>query len=99
MDNKIKKAITRAVRKLVGFSLNERAMNGNSIEVSLMGRFRHDVWITDNSTLATTITASPKVVAEIPEFESEIEKHIAELTAKFHKSSEPLETLKTEVNE
>jgi len=83
MDNKIKKAISKAMAKLVGFSLNEKAMNGNSIEIALMGRFRHDVWVTDNQNNSVTITAAPVTVEAIPEFDREIEKAIAELKAKF----------------
>jgi hypothetical protein len=83
MDNKIKKAISKAMGKLVGFSLNEKAMNGHTIEVTLMGRFRHDVWVVNDSGNAINITASPKTIADIPAFENEIEKAIAELKAKF----------------
>ncbi len=83
MDNQIKKAISKAMGKLVGFALNEKVMNGRTIEVALMSRFRHDIWITDNSNLACTIIQSPKVTDEISDYEHQIEKAIAEMKAKF----------------
>ena len=96
MDNQIKKAISKAMAKLVGFSLNEKAMNGHTIEVALMCRFRNDVWITDNQNLACTIIQAPKLINEISDYEWRIEKAMAELRAKFYSPDEILAKLKPE---
>lgn len=99
MNNEIKKAISKAMAKLVGFSFNEKKMNGKTIEVALMGRFRNDVWVTDNSNNAVIIIGAPLFIDAIPSYERQIEKAIAELTVKFYTSDKIMATLNTEVNE
>lgn len=71
--------------KLVGFSLNGKAMNGNSINACVNGQFNHDIWVTDPSDKdwPIDIILSPRVVEDIPAFERAIEKKIADLKAKF----------------
>ena len=98
MEQEIKTAISKAMTKLVGFSLNDKAMNGNSVQVALHGEFRHDIWISTPDTCIKIIN-SPKSTNEIPDFEATIEKFMAETKARFHTPAEVLSTLNTEVNE
>lgn len=98
MNNEIKKAISKAMAKLVGFSLNEKAMNGNSIQACIHGEFEHSIWVCTPDTDLELIYP-PKSVDGIPEFEAEIEKFIAETRARFHTPAEVMVTLNTEVNE
>jgi len=85
MDNKIKKAISKAMAKLVGFSLNEKATKGNSVQINLMGQYDHDIWVTDNSCVNhhIDIILTPRVTEDIPAFERVIEKKMADLKARF----------------
>ncbi len=101
MNNEIKKAISKAMAKLVGFSLNEKAMNGNPVNVNVNGQFGHDIWVTDpsNATWPIDIILSPKTIEDIPAFERVIEKKMAELKVRFHTSAEVMANLDTKVNE
>lgn len=85
MDNKIKKAISKAMGKLVGFALNEKSTKGNSVQINLMGQYGHDIWVTDHSCAnhRIDIILTPRVTEDIPAFERVIEKKMAELKAKF----------------
>ena len=98
MNQEIKTAISKAMTKLVGFSLNDKAMNGNSVQVALHGEFRHDIWVSTPST-NFEIIESPKSMNDIQDFEAKIEKIMAEIKAMFHTPAEVLSTLKTEANE
>jgi len=99
MDNEIKKAITKAMNKLVRFSLNENKMNGKAIEVALHGRFNHDIWVTSLEHSVIQIIEAPKTIGCIPDFEDKIEKFMAETRVIFHTPAEVLSTLNTEANE
>ena len=90
------------MRKLVGLSLNEKAMNGNSIAVEIHGRFKHQVWVTSFTSEKyhdLTIIDRPKSIAGIADFESRVEKVMAEIKVKFHAPDQVLAALNTEVNE
>lgn len=99
MKDEIRTAISKAMGKLVGFSLNEKKMNGHSIQVSTHGRFNHDVWVAPTGGLIEMIKR-PELLSDIPKFESEVEKVIAKLTVNFANTpAEILATLHSEVNE
>jgi len=85
MDNKIKKAISKAMAKLVGFSLNEKSMNGHSVNAELKGQFDHDIWIIDasNTEWPIDMILRPRTIEDIPAFERLIEKKMADLKARF----------------
>ena len=99
MKHEIKTAISKAMRKLVGLSLNEKAMNGHNIEVALHGRFNHDIWVCQHGGKDLLIINAPTSINDINNFESKIEKLMAEIKAKFHDPKYILATLNTPVNE
>lgn len=98
MQNEIKKSISKAMTKLVGFSLNEKKMNGHSIQACLHGEFRQSIWVCTPET-DLDIIYPPESIDGIPEYEAVIEKFIAETTVKFHTPAEVLANLNAEVNE
>jgi len=98
MNNEIKTAISKAMSKLVGLSLNEKAMKGNSMQVALHGEYNHSIWVCTPKT-NFEIVYPPSSVEGIPEFESKVEKLMAEIKVKFHTPAEVMSTLSAEVNE
>jgi len=101
MNNEIKTAISKAMAKLVGFSLNEKAMKGHYIEVAIHGRFRSDTWVylDEENKFKSTIINAPSSIDDINRFESEVENLMAEIKVRFHSPAEVLATLNTGANE
>lgn len=103
MQVEIKKAISKAMAKLVGFSLNEKAMKGHYIEVAIHGRFRSDIWVylDEENKFKSAIINAPSSIDDINRFESEVEKLMADIKViyRFHAVAGIMATLNTEVNE
>jgi len=103
MEVQIKKSISKAMAKLVGFSLNEKAMKGHYIEVAIHGRFRSDIWVylDKENKFKSTIIDAPSSIDDINRFESEVEKLMADIKViyRFHAAAEVLATLKSKANE
>lgn len=103
MNNEIKTAISKAMSKLVGLSLNDKAMNGHYIEVAIHGRFRSDIWVylDEENKFESTIINAPSSIDDINRFESEVEKLMADIkvTYRFHAAAEVMANLNSKVNE
>lgn len=103
MQVEIKKAISKAMAKFVGFSLNEKAMKGHYIEVAIHGRFRSDIWVylDEENKFKSRIINAPSSIDDINRFESEVEKLIADIKViyRFHSPVGIMAKLDTEVNE
>jgi len=101
MQVEIKKAISKAMAKLVGFSLNEKATKAGFVQVNLMPQCGHSIWIWHicDEVMPIRIINAPGEVKDIPAYKAKIEKAIAELTVKFHTVAEVMANLESEVNE
>lgn len=75
-SQQVKKAIKKAMGKLVAFSLKEH----EKLEVAFHGRFRGDIWVTGlnvNCPAEITIINAPSNDDDINRFNSDVEKTIA----------------------